>query len=149
MNAPLEQFKQCFKCQLTLPLVCFYKHFAMKDGYLNKCKTCTKSDVFLHREQNLDKIRAYDRARGKLEHRKQDMTKRVRIKRILFPLQNLAHQKVQRAVQTGALIRQNCVICDATKSVAHHDDYEKPLDVIWLCQIHHVERHKRIKVERK
>lgn len=55
--------KQCFKCKSILPLEEFYKHPAMKDGRLNKCKACTKLDVFLHRQANLEKIRAYDRAR--------------------------------------------------------------------------------------
>ena len=25
---------------------------------------------------------------------------------------------------------------------AHHPDYSKPLEVVWLCRIHHVEAHR-------
>lgn len=37
--------KTCFKCNVEKSLTEYYKHKLMSDGYLGKCKQCTKSDV--------------------------------------------------------------------------------------------------------
>lgn len=51
-----------------------------------------------------------------------------------------AHAKVHRAVEKGALLRPDiCSQCGLDKGVieGHHEDYEKPLEVIWLCRLCH------------
>lgn len=37
--------KICFKCNRELPVTEFYKHSRMADGYLGKCKHCTRADT--------------------------------------------------------------------------------------------------------
>lgn len=34
-----------------------------------------------------------------------------------------------------------CKECGEKKTQAHHPDYSKPLDIIWLCKKHHAELH--------
>jgi len=37
-----------------------------------------------------------------------------------------------------------CEVCGEVKTDKHHPDYTQPLDVIWLCRLHHKEEHKKI-----
>jgi hypothetical protein len=49
------------------------------------------------------------------------------------------------AIRSGALIRQPCEVCGTTRKVqAHHEDYGRPLEITWLCQQHHSQRHKEL-----
>jgi hypothetical protein len=45
--------KTCFKCYRELPLDSFYRHPRMADGYLGKCKDCTKVDVKSNRKMKM------------------------------------------------------------------------------------------------
>jgi len=56
-------------------------------------------------------------------------------------LKKTTHGKVCRALKSGKLTRQPCQVCGEMRVQAHHEDYSKPLDVMWLCTKHHAERH--------
>jgi len=137
--------KECFKCKTVKPLDDFYKHPKMSDGHVNKCKECNKNDVREHREKNLEKIRAYDRERGKRPERIKAAIEITKAWRAEDSRRNKAHLAVARAIRNGRLTRQPCIRCGEQKSIAHHEDYDKPLDVMWLCQPCHKQRHKELK----
>lgn len=133
--------KTCFKCLCSLPLEAFYKHAAMGDGRLGKCKGCTKKDATKHRLENLEHIRQYDKRRASQPHR---VAKRLEIfKRYKeeFPNRVKATNAVNNAVRDKRLEKWPCQVCGEAKSVAHHPDYDRPLDVVWLCQAHHKQAH--------
>ena len=46
-----------------------------------------------------------------------------------------ARQAVRRALQSGRLIKpERCSLCHEKRAIlAHHEDYDYPLRVIWLC----------------
>lgn len=56
-----------------------------------------------------------------------------------------AHQAVERALKKGILTKLTCEQCGDQNSQAHHDDYNKPLEVRWLCKKHHYEWHEQNK----
>jgi hypothetical protein len=49
---------------------------------------------------------------------------------------NFARSQVRYALKKGILKREAC-ICGETKVEAHHADYKRPLDVMWVCRKHH------------
>lgn len=52
-----------------------------------------------------------------------------------------ARLKVLDATRSGRLVKQPCEVCGIKKVHAHHDNYDKPLSVRWLCKFHHNEVH--------
>ncbi len=165
--------KKCKTCNDLLPLSSFYVHSQMPDGHLNKCIECTKKRIQKHRLLNLERIQAYDRERGKTEHRKKAVrlyNKRPeirkkhkiysRIRRKLglhkesqkaWNLKNRHKRYAQcllnRAVKKGLVQKHPCKVCGKKKVEGHHEDYTKPLEVIWLCRLHHAELHRKYKDE--
>ena len=59
-----------------------------------------------------------------------------------FMKRERARNAVFRAVKSGRLTRLPCEGCGERNSEGHHDDYDKPLEVRWLCNHHHNEWHR-------
>ena len=51
-----------------------------------------------------------------------------------------AYKIMKAALKTGALRREPCFIC-GENAHAHHSHYSMPLDVTWLCSLHHLQAH--------
>lgn len=133
--------KRCFKCGKEKQLSEFYRHSMMADGHLNKCKTCTKSDVRRHRSEN-ESVRAYDRQRyAENSQRRKSVQKIAADWRVKNPDRYRAQNKVNNAIRDGKLKKQSCEVCGDKNVHAHHDDYSKPLEVRWLCPLHHHREH--------
>lgn len=133
--------KRCFKCGRRKPLASFYPHRRMADGHLGKCKVCTKLDVAVRAEIKRDEISAYDRARARRPERKAKALQYQRTTRSRAPAKYRARSAVNNAVRDGRLVRRPCEVCSSPKAQAHHDDYTRPLDVRWLCFVHHRTHH--------
>jgi hypothetical protein len=152
--------KTCIACGGEFELNDFYGHSGMADGHLNKCKSCCKKQAAARRQVKLKEIKAYDKERGLLPRRlkaNRDRQKanplphlKANIKYIRKnPDKAVAWATVAEAVEDGTLERQPCEVCGKKKVHAHHDDYSKPLEIRWLCDEHHKERHRRLKKERR
>jgi hypothetical protein len=149
--------KTCRECNTEKELSEFYKHAAMLDGHLNKCKECVKTRVHKHRAANIEQIREYDKKRSmnpnrikaRNEYVKTDAGKQARKKagenyKHRYPMKYAAHVIFRNAVRDGKVIRADfCSVCKSTYKVeGHHDDYTKPLEVRWLCESCHKQWHR-------
>jgi hypothetical protein len=116
-------------------LLDFYRHPQMGDGHLNFCMVCVRKRAAAHRLANIDRLREYDRGRG---FRVYDRNK---VK---------ARNLTKIAIGQGILKVRPCERCGFALGVeAHHEDYDKPLEIVWLCKKHHAERHIEINAERR
>ena len=55
-----------------------------------------------------------------------------------------ARRALRRAVKMGKVQKFPCWTCGDEDVHGHHHDYDKPLDVVWLCNKHHRELHAMI-----
>jgi hypothetical protein len=123
--------KTCFKCGREKSIDDFYRHPAMADGRLGKCKDCTKHDMRVDR-QTKPRVREYDRERAKQPHR-------VALAKRITREWRQKHRDRARAQQMAEKhhIEQPelCEACGLRKPLEkHHPDYSKPLLVLWLCK---------------
>lgn len=126
-----NQTKLCALCNLHKPVSHFYRSILNKDGLLGKCKECH----CLSQKKN--------KSYKEVAHHKKFWLYENKLK-------TKAHRDVSYAIKKGTLVRQPCEKCGTTANVvAHHEDYTKPLDVVWLCKQHHKERHLEIDRENK
>ena len=60
-----------------------------------------------------------------------------------------ARWQVYTAIHKGELAQQPCEQCGDECTYAHHEDYDKPLEVRWLCPSCHRMRHNKLNGEAK
>jgi hypothetical protein len=154
----MRRVKNCNKCKTDKCLHDFYAHPQMMDGYLNACKECIKKATIKRRLNNLELYRKRDRLRqnepNRVAARKQYASsvagkESSKAAKYRWAQKNkdkrIAQLKVHRAIRPGKLTKQPCEICFHSIAEAHHEDYSKPLSVIWLCDNHHKARHKELR----
>lgn len=158
-DVKLSQPKFCRQCRTAKPLAEFYK---TKRWYSSACKECTKAAVRTYRAANLEKVQEYDRQRGLLPHRKEAVKARAHryadrrgeqaaAANERHPVERRARVTLGNGLRDGRLIRPAaCQSCGAKERLdAHHPDYSKPLEVMWLCKRCHGAEHRRLNAERR
>jgi hypothetical protein len=124
--------KNCPTCRRCLPFSDFNRSRSRKDGFHAVCRECQKS----HEAKYMSTERGQaTRKRGeRVKHRRRMASEPTRRKLIVRSM-------VRTAVRRGKLRRGVC-FCGNPKTEAHHEDYARPFDVIWLCRQHHAELHR-------
>ncbi len=121
----------CSRCKMVIPIVNFSRDNKSKaGGYQRTCTPCYALIARKRRAEGRMKEPTYTERLNKLRRYRQEHPEKAK-----------AHSLVASAIRKGALTRQPCH-CGNPRSEAHHEDYSKPLDVIWLCRKHHGEHHR-------
>jgi hypothetical protein len=142
-----EWIKICKNCKEPKPLHDFFRQAATSDGHQARCKDC-------------EKIRAQKKYEASKEIRKSQMRENFEANRSLYyqrqsvlakkyPDRTKARQAVSNAVYRKELVKSPCVFCANVKSEAHHPDYSRPLDVVWMCRRCHRILHAQISTKIK
>ena len=138
MKGLMSVMKHCNKCNKTKKLDLFYKHAGSKDGHQAFCKECHSSHISRYAKSNREHVKDTKR---KSSMRTGHVAKTKWIERNV--LKRKAHHAVSNAIRDGRMKRKPCRIC-GEKAHAHHDDYTKPLKVLWFCPQHHKDHHAKI-----
>jgi hypothetical protein len=143
------KIKYCWKCKGRKPLDEFYSNKAAPSGISGICKDCARTMALSRYHAK----RAENRARGRNYYRlnkekvlaRQKATSKARagIWYANNKEKHLARARVRYALQTGKIIKpKECSACHLQlKLQGHHEDYSKPLEIIWLCQQCHDHKH--------
>lgn len=132
--------KKCSECGRILPLSEFNKNRNTKDGLQVRCRDCfsryNKARYAANREKTKEAVKRYraENPANELETRLKTCRKN--------PTRTNANRAVAAALRAGVIERPHtcsgCGCSDTEHRIeAHHHDYTKPLDVIWLCTLCH------------
>lgn len=161
--------KPCTKCEVVKPLDGFNLDVTHPDGRSSVCKGCRSAEKrrlwALRYELMTPEEIAADNAKRRLAtkryakrnpERTADAKRRQNIRRrpkaILaqkrhrakYPLEIKARAKAANAIAAGKIKRLPCEVCGNEKADAHHDDYNQPLVVRFLCRKHHSQWHRTV-----
>ena len=132
--------KRCALCGELKPVTAFHRKLAAKSGWHPRCKQCRSEH---HEPQDQIKQQA---TRRRWMERHPDRMQAARLRWLVAnPAAARAHYTLTNAVRDGRIIRPaTCQEC-GTPCVpdGHHADYEKPLDIEWLCLSCHRKRDRR------
>jgi hypothetical protein len=130
----------CNKCFVEKPLTEFAKHKSSLGGRIRKCKSCHSAYAAKYRRQNREKVYqqklAWKRTPAGRRLISENGTKSCKINRKKWN----ARQQARRAAAKGKIAKTPCVFCGSQRVQAHHEDYDKPLEVVWVCYTCHAEK---------
>ena len=135
-----SDLKICSCCGVEKPRDEFQVRRASKDGFTASCKLCLKERDRV-RDQNPERKAMKERYVKGIGREAAARAKRKYIEK--NPKKRSVHIKTGNAIRDGKLLKQPCEVCASENVQAHHCDYDKPLEVMWLCPIHHEEWHRQ------
>ena len=132
----MKATKKCAECGRELPVEDFNKNKRNRDGLQDRCRECFSEYNKARYAANPGRFRA-DVAAYRANNPKACMETRLRAC-AKNPTRTNANRAVEAALKAGAIENPGvCYGCGCNggehRIEAHHHDYSKPLDVVWLC----------------
>jgi hypothetical protein len=93
------------------------------------------------REANREKIKEYNK-KYKTSH-KELVNSLLKKDKAKHSEEHKIRKRICEAIRRGSLERQPCEVCGSMPTEAHHDNYNEPYNITWLCRRHHVDWHKK------
>lgn len=126
--------KTCGKCKRELPIECFGVHRASADGRRGICKYCRNDQAMAYAREHKTNIKAYTMHYKRKPKDKKDGDWYKKRKR---------RHITKAAVRNGLIVKPDgCQVCGTKDKIEiHHDDYDKPMSVRWLCRECHCRHH--------
>lgn len=148
--------KLCSKCKTEKPLTEFSKNKNNKDGHSYWCRDCrrqmtrdkeqlnpeeTNARKRLWDKENADKVKEI-KAKSYLNRKEKNLTYQ---RSTYGTIKRSARQYFFNALRRGEVIKPDrCSSCGSSiKIEAHHTNYNKPLEVVWLCRVCHASLRKK------
>lgn len=117
-----------------------------------KNKFCKKTYNKIYSDLHKKERKAYDKIYRQTSKGKEVKKKSNKKYDKKNPEKHKAHYTLRNAIASGKIIKSKvCSICGETDCVieGHHEDYSKPLEVIWCCIKCHKELHIFLKRKKK
>lgn len=146
--------KRCCHCKREDGELKIFSRNKIKNGTIRYCYICPECLKEKSETIRLSKGEDYSTQKGKLyrwrlknDPRYREMAERRKLYNInrRHSLKVKVRSILNNAIKYGKLFRLPCSICGNIKAQAHHEDYSKPLDVIWFCSKHHAKRESEIR----
>ena len=131
----MEKNRKCTNCSRILPLNKDNFHSVKTrvfNGFTYRCRSCEKLRDKLRTKNSKARVVSNRKRTKRYQENNQDKI--------------IARITLRRAVSAGVIKKDECSManisdCCFGKIEAHHDDYNRPLDVRWLCKYHHTKQH--------
>jgi len=115
----------------------YQKHWrATYKGALSR-KNGQRKFYLLHKAEEKERIKKWRQT----ENGRKSNIKAAQKQNKRHPEGTVARNRINNAISRNKLKRQLCCVCGSPKAHGHHPSYDKPLNVIWLCALHHKQIH--------
>lgn len=152
----------CRKCNKSLPITEFHKKSDNLGGLDFACKACHRERNKEYRAKRVPIQNEIDRPMCKCGRgtragifgdekctlcKKEYMKKYHKVKSRWERMSAEAKQKenvrrrCRERLESKGYHKGACAVCGDKKTEIHHNDYNKPHDIVWLCRKHHAEWH--------